>query len=100
MVLAEEPVAAAIAGVEAMQTATSSATHVVASPPTLLEFAIYSSLRNSSLSGSPITTRSKTQCSGLGATSYQLKTLVATTTRSALLGNSGKPVTLETLGLT
>jgi hypothetical protein len=67
-------------GAEAMQTATSPATHVAASPPTLLDFAIYSSLRNSSLLGSPSTTRSKTQCSGLGATPYPLKTLVATMT--------------------
>jgi hypothetical protein len=83
MVLVEEPVAVVIAGAEATRTATSPATHVAAmmpatglmkfvtkrlqkqatttaSPPTLLGFVIYSSLRNSSLSGSPSTTRSKT----------------------------------------
>jgi hypothetical protein len=106
MTLVEEPVAAAITGDEATRIATSLTTHVqatmpatgltrivakrlqkqptatataTASPPTLLGFAIYS-LRNSSLSGSPSTTRSKTQFSGLGATHYPLKTLVATTT--------------------
>jgi hypothetical protein len=49
----------------------------------LLDFAIYSSLRNSSLSGAPSTTRSRTQFSGLGAMPYPLKTLLATTTPSA-----------------
>jgi hypothetical protein len=103
MTLVEEPVAAAIAGDEATRIATSLTTHVkatmpatgltrfvakrlqkqataTASPPTLIGFAIYSSLRNSSLSGSPSTMRSKTQFSGLGATHYPLKMLEATTT--------------------
>jgi hypothetical protein len=74
MALAEKLVAAAIAGAEARQTSTSPATHVAAtmpatglrrfvakrllkqaiataSPPTLLDFVIYSSRRNSSLWG-------------------------------------------------
>jgi hypothetical protein len=79
MALAEELVAAVIAEVEATQTAMSPATHVaatmpatelrrfvakrllkqttvMASPPSLLDFAIYSSSRSSSLSRSPSTT--------------------------------------------
>jgi hypothetical protein len=46
------------------------------------------SQRNSSLSGSPSTTRSKTQFSGLGVMPYPLKMLVATTTRSASTSRS------------
>jgi hypothetical protein len=51
--------------------------------PSLLDFATCFSRRNSSLSGSPSTTRSKTLFSGLGAMPYPLKTLVVTTTQSA-----------------
>jgi hypothetical protein len=54
-----------------------------ASPPTLHDFVICSFLRNSNLSGSPSTTRSKTHFSGSGVMPCPLKTLVATTTRSA-----------------
>jgi hypothetical protein len=77
--LEEEPVAEAIAEVAATQTATSPAPHAaatmpaaelkkydaispprqattMASPPSPLDFAIYSSLRNSNLWGSPSTT--------------------------------------------
>jgi hypothetical protein len=104
-VLAGELVTAVIAEAEATRTATSPASHTeatmltielmrfiaksllkqviaTASLPSLLDFATYFSLRNSSLSGSPSTTRSKTQFSGLGAMPYPLITLVATTTRS------------------
>jgi hypothetical protein len=79
MAQAEERVAAAITGAEATRTTMSPATHVTAtmpatgltrfvakrqhkqatataSPPTLLGFTIYSSPRNSRLSGSPSTT--------------------------------------------
>jgi hypothetical protein len=103
---AEELAAAAITEVEATRTAMPPATHVVAmmpatelkrfvakrllkqttamaSPLSPLDFATCFSRRNSSLSGSPSTTRSKTQFSGLGAMSYPLKTPVATTTRCA-----------------
>jgi hypothetical protein len=86
MVLAEE-LAAAIAEAEATRTAMPLATHMAAtmhatglrkfvatrlpqqttataSPPSPLDFATYSSRRNSSLSGSPSTTRSNTLFSG------------------------------------
>jgi hypothetical protein len=82
MGLAEEPVAEAIAEAEATQTATSPVPHaaatmpaaelkkfdarspprqarMTASPPSLLDFAIFFSQRNSSLWGSPSTMRSK-----------------------------------------
>jgi hypothetical protein len=101
--LAEELVAVAIAEAKDTRTATSLATRVVAkmpatelkrfvtkrllkqmtataSPPSPLDFATYFSRRNSGLSGSPSTTRSKIQFSGLGAMPYPLKTLVATIT--------------------
>jgi hypothetical protein len=81
--LAEEPVAEAIAEAEATQTTTSQAPRAaatmpaaelkkfdetspprqattMASPPFPLDFAIYSSQRNSNLWGSPSTTQSKT----------------------------------------
>jgi hypothetical protein len=81
--LEEEPVAEAIAEAKATQTATSPAPHAAATmptaelkkygatspprqatttahPPSPLDFAIYSSQRNSNLWGSPSTTRSKT----------------------------------------
>jgi hypothetical protein len=81
----------------------------MASPPSPLDFATYFSQRNSSFLGSPSTTRSKTQFSGLGATHYPLKTPVATTTRSAStspsawtrhhsLGSSHSTRTLSTSG--
>jgi hypothetical protein len=54
-----------------------------ASPPSLLDFAICGSRRNSSLWGLPSTVRSKTQYSGSGATPSPSRTLVATTTQSA-----------------
>jgi hypothetical protein len=54
-----------------------------ASPPSPLDFAIYSSKRNSNLWGSPSTTRSKTQSNGSDATPSPLKTPVATMTPSA-----------------
>jgi hypothetical protein len=105
-VLVGELVAAAIAGTEATQTATSPASHAVAtmpavelkkyvarrplrkatvmvSPPSPLDFATCFSQRNSNFWGSPSTTRSKTQFNILGVMPYPLKTLVATTTRSA-----------------
>jgi hypothetical protein len=111
MALAEELVAAVITEAEAMRTTTLPASHVAAtmpttglrrsaakrllkqvttttSPPTPLDFAICSSSRNSSLSGSPSTTRGKTQYSGLGARPYPLKILVVTTTRSASTSSS------------
>jgi hypothetical protein len=101
MALAEELVTVAIVEAEATRTATPPATHVVAmmpttelrkfvairlpqqttattSPPTPLDFATCYPRRNLSLSGSPSTTRSKTQFSGLGAMPYPLKMLVAT----------------------
>jgi hypothetical protein len=53
------------------------------SPPSLLDFAICSSQRNSSLWGSLSTTRSKTMSNGSDATPSASKTLVATTTQSA-----------------
>jgi hypothetical protein len=101
-----EPIAEAIAEAEATQTATSPVPHAAAtmpapemknydarspprlvtttaSPPSLLDFAICFSQRNSNLWGSPSTTRSKTQSSGSDATPYPSKRLVATTTQSA-----------------
>jgi hypothetical protein len=105
--LEEEPVAEAIAEAEATQTATSPAPHAAAmmptvelkkydatspprqatttsSPPSPLDFAIYSFQRNSNLRrGSPSTTRSKTQSNGSDATPSPSKTLVATMTPSA-----------------
>jgi hypothetical protein len=53
------------------------------SPPILQDFATCFFLRNSNLSGSPSTTRSKTQSSGSDVMPWPLKTLVATTTPSA-----------------
>jgi hypothetical protein len=102
----EELVAAAIVEAEATRAAMSPATHVAAmmpatklrrfvakrllkqtttmtSPPFPLDFVTCSFRRNSSLSGSPSTTRSKTQFSGLGVMPCALKTLVKTMTRSA-----------------
>jgi hypothetical protein len=113
MVLAEELVAAANVEAEATQTATPPATHVAAtmpgtksmklvakrllkqttvtaSPPNLLNFATCSSLINSSLLGSPSTTRSKTQFGGLGAMPYPLRMLVATMIRSASTSPSAR----------
>jgi hypothetical protein len=104
--LEEELVAEAIAKAEATQTATPPVSHVAAtmpvaesrkfdernpprqartttSPPSLLDFAICCSQRNSSLWGSPSTTQGKTQYSGSDATPSPLRTLVATPTRSA-----------------
>jgi hypothetical protein len=101
-----EPVAEAIAEAEATQTATSPAPHAVAtmpaaelkkydatspprqattttSPPSLLDFAIYSSQINSNLWGSLSTTRSKTQSNGSDATPSPSKILAATMTPSA-----------------
>jgi hypothetical protein len=101
-----EPVVGAIAEAEATQTAMSPMSHAAAtmpvaksrkfdtgnppgqvrttaSPPSLLDFAICGSRRNSSLWGSPSTMRSKTQYSGSGATPSPSRTLVATTTQSA-----------------
>jgi hypothetical protein len=92
-VLAGELVVAAIVEAEATQTTTSPASHTMAttpatelkrfvakrllkkvtattSPPSPLDFATCFSQRNSSLSRSPSTTRSKTQFSGLGAMPY------------------------------
>jgi hypothetical protein len=104
MVLAEELAAAAvIAEAEATRTAMSPAIHVaatipatksrrfvanwplkkmavMASPPSPLDFTTCSSRKNSSLSGSPSTTLSKTEFSGFGVVPYPLKTLVATMT--------------------
>jgi hypothetical protein len=94
-----DPVAGVITEAEATQTATSPVSHAAttesrkfdgtnpqartkASPPSLLDFAICCSQRNSSLWGSPSTTRRKTQYSDLGATPSPSRTLVATTTRS------------------
>jgi hypothetical protein len=54
-----------------------------ASPPSLLDFAIYFSQRNSNLRGSQSTTRSKTQSNGSDATPSPSKMLVATMTPSA-----------------
>jgi hypothetical protein len=104
--LAEEPVAEATAEDEATQTATSPVPHAAAtmlaaelkksdarspprqarmttSPPSLLDFAICFSQRNSSLWGSPSTMRSKIQSSGSDATPSPSKMLVATTTQSS-----------------
>jgi hypothetical protein len=104
--LAGEPAAEAITEAEATQTATSPMSHAAAtmpvaelkkydirspprqattttSPPSLLDFAICFSQRNSNLWGSLITMRSKTQSSGLDVTPYPSKMLVATTTQSA-----------------
>jgi hypothetical protein len=103
--LEEEPVAEAIAEAEATQTATlpvprAAATMptaelkkydekspprqatTTASPPSPLDFAIYSSQRHSNRWGSPSTTRSKTQSNGLDATPSPSKTLAATMTPS------------------
>jgi hypothetical protein len=98
-----EPVAEAIAEAEATQTAMSLVSHaaatmpvaesrkfdatnpqarMTASPPSVLDFAICCSQRNSSLRGSPSTTRNKTRYSDSGATPSPSRTLVATTTRS------------------
>jgi hypothetical protein len=99
-------VAEATAEAEATQTATSPMSHVVAttlaaelkkfdarnrpqqarttaSPPSLLDFAICFSQRNSSLWGSPSMMQSKIQYSGSDATPSPSRTLVATTTQSA-----------------
>jgi hypothetical protein len=101
-----EMVAEAIAEAEATQIATSPAHHAAAtmpaaelkkydarSPPrqatttakspSLLDFAIYFSLRNSNLWGALSTTRSKTQCNGSDGTPSPSKMLVATMTLSA-----------------
>jgi hypothetical protein len=101
--LAEESVAEAITEAKATQTATSLVPHTAAttlaaelkksdarspprqarttaSPPSLLDFAICCSQRNSSLWGSLSTTQSKTQYSGLDATPSPSRTLVETTT--------------------
>jgi hypothetical protein len=101
-----EPVAEAIAEAEATQTATSPAPHAAAtmpaveskkydatsparqatttaSPPSLLNFAIYFSQRNSNLWVSLSTMRSKTQSNGSDATLSPSKMLVATMTPSA-----------------
>jgi hypothetical protein len=103
--LEEEPVAEAIAEAEATQTSTSPAPHAAAtmaaaelkkydetspprqatttpSPPSPLDFAIYSSQRNSNLWGSLSTTQSKTQSNGSDVTPYPSKTLAATMTPS------------------
>jgi hypothetical protein len=105
MGLEEEPAAEAIAEAEATQTATSPAPRVEAmtpateskkydatspprqattkaSPPSPLDFATYSSQRNSNLWGSPSTTRSKTRSNGSDATPYPSKMLAATMTPS------------------
>jgi type IV secretory pathway TrbL component len=104
--LAGEPVTKAIMEAAATQTATSPVSHAAAtmlaaelkkydarspprqatttaSPPSLLDFAICFSQRNSNLWGSPSTTRSKTQSSGSDAMPYPSKMLAATTTQSA-----------------
>jgi hypothetical protein len=101
-----ELVAEAIAEAEAMQTATSLVSHAAAtmpaaelkkfearspprqarttaSPPSLLDFAMYFSQKNSRLWGSPSTMRSKIQSNGSDAMLSPSKMLVATTTRSA-----------------
>jgi hypothetical protein len=106
MELEGELVAEATAEAEAMQTATPLVSHAAAmmpvvelrkydarspprqatttaSPPSLLDFAICFSQRNSNLWGSPSTTRSKIQSSGSDAMPYPSKTPVATTTQSA-----------------
>jgi hypothetical protein len=106
MGLAEEPGAEATAAAEATRTATPPELHVAAStparrsknfgessppqqatttasPPSLHDFATYFSRRNSSLWGSPSTTRSRIQCSGSDATPSPSRTLVATMTRGA-----------------
>jgi hypothetical protein len=102
--LIEDLVTVVIAKAEATRTTTSPATHVAntmpatrlrrsvakrlpkqettsASPPTPRDFAIWSSLRNSNLSGSPSTMQSKTQFSGSSATPYPLKMLVNNDTK-------------------
>jgi hypothetical protein len=104
--LAGEPVVEAIAEAEATQTATSPVPHAaatmpaaelkkydarspprqattMASPPSLLDFAICFSQRNSNLWGSLSMMRSKTQFSGLDATPFPSKMLLATMTQSA-----------------
>jgi hypothetical protein len=58
-------------------------TRMTASLPSLLDFAICCSQRNSSLWGSPSMMQSKIQYSGSGATPSPSRTLVATMTRSA-----------------
>jgi hypothetical protein len=101
-----EPVAEAITEAEATQTATSLVPHaaatmpaaelkkydatspprqatMTASPPSLLDFAIYFSQRNSNLWGSLSTIRSKTQSNGSDAKPSPSKMLVATMTLSA-----------------
>jgi hypothetical protein len=103
--LEEEPVAEEIVEAEAMQTATSPVPHAAAtmpaaglrkydatstprqatttaSPPSPLDFAIYSSQRNSNLWGSLSTTQSKTQSNGSDAMLYPSKMLPATMTPS------------------
>jgi hypothetical protein len=106
MGLEGEPVAEAIAEVEATQTTTSLVFHVAAmmpaaeskkfdtrnpprqarmtaSPPSLLDFATYFSQKSSNLWGSPSTMRSKIQSNGSDAIPSPSKVLVETTTRSA-----------------
>jgi hypothetical protein len=106
MGLAEEPGAEASAAAGATRTSTPPKLHVavstpairsknfgasspprqattMASPPSLHGFATYFSRRNTSLWGSPSTTRSRIQYSGSDATPSPSRTLVATTTRSA-----------------
>jgi hypothetical protein len=73
-------VAATIPVVESRKLdATNLQARMTASPPSLLDFAICCSQRNSSLYGSPSTMRSMTQYSGLGAMPSPSRTLVATT---------------------
>jgi hypothetical protein len=106
MGLAREPGAEATAAAEATRIAMPPAVHVVvstpsrrsknfgarsplrqattmASPPFLHYFTIYFTWRNSNLSGSPSTTRSRIQCSGSDAMPSPSRTLVAIMTRSA-----------------
>jgi hypothetical protein len=103
--MAGEPVAEAIAEAEATQTATSLVPHAaatmpvaelkkydarspprqattMASPPSLLDFAVCFSQKNSSLWGSLSTTRSKIQSNGSDATPSPSKMLVATMIQS------------------
>jgi hypothetical protein len=104
--LAGEPVAEAIAEAEATQTTTSLVPHTAAvmhtaelkkcdarsrprqatttaSPPSLLDFAICFSQKNSSIWESLSTMRSKTQSNGSDATPSPSKTLAATMIQSA-----------------
>jgi hypothetical protein len=106
--LAGELAVEAIVEAEAMQTATPQVSHAVAmmlaveskkygarspqrrttttaSLPSLLDFAISFSKKNSNLWGSPSMTRSMTQFNGSDATPYPSKVLVATTTQIAFL---------------